>query len=258
MRKITQYAVSILIMTFVLTPGSVYADVLELKDGNVLEGQYKGGTQGTLRFQSGGQLKVIPVKDIMALTFTGEATPAAPKVEPAIKAPAVSTSAKKSSVSKGPVNVPAGTALLVRTSEEIATHNMSEGDRFSARLESKLMAGSVMVAPAGTTVYGRVLKSKKGGIGARKAVLELTLTQIKIDGQIKSITTSVLRGEGASGGLGRKILKGAAIGGLADGSAGADDGARIGAGVGILAGGKHAGIKSGTLVEFTLKDSLSL
>ena len=252
MQKITQLTIHLTFLSCVITSVAINADILELKNGNVLDGQYKGGTQGTLRFQTDGQLKVFPVKDVMALSFTGEGSPSAPTSKPDKKTQDVTTS------TKGPKNVPAGTALLVRTSEEIGTHNMSEGDRFSARLESKLMAGSVMVAPAGTTVYGRVLRSKKGGIGARKAVLELTLTQIKIDGQLKSISTSVLKGEGASGGLGRKILKGAAVGGLADGSAGADDGARIGAGVGILAGGKHAGIQSGSLIEFTLEESLSL
>lgn len=253
MKKLTTCFVRLISLVIVLLPFAVNSDVLELKDGSVLDGQYKGGTQGTLRFQTGGQLKVFPVKDVMALSFTGESTSS---TQPAVVKPAPVESSAASS--KGSKIVPAGTALLVRTSEEIGTHNMSEGDRFSAKLESKLMAGSVMVAPAGATVYGRVLKSRKGGIGARKAILELTLNQIKIDGQIKSITTSVLKGEGQSGGLGRKILKGAAVGGLADGSAGADSGARIGAGVGILGGGKHAGIKSGTLVEFFLREALSL
>ena len=51
--------------------GIVNADVAELKDGSVLNGQYKGGTQGTLRFQVNGQVKVFSVKDVMAITFTG-------------------------------------------------------------------------------------------------------------------------------------------------------------------------------------------
>ena len=79
-----------------------------------------------------------------------------------------------------------------------------------------------------------------------------------IDGQLRTIKSSTLTGEGESGGLGRKILKGAAVGALADGSSGADTGARVGAGIGILGGGKHAGLKSGSLIEFTLAEALSL
>jgi hypothetical protein len=157
----------------------------------------------------------------------------------------------------GAKTVPAGTLLLVRTSEEIGTHNMKEGARFSAKLEAKLMAGKDEVAPQGATVYGRVLKSVKGGIGARKAELELVLTEVMIDGQLVPIKTTVLRGEGESGGLGKKIVKGAAVGGLADGSSGAKTGVRVGAGIGVLGGGKHAGLRSGSLIEFTLTDPLS-
>jgi hypothetical protein len=153
--------------------------------------------------------------------------------------------------------VAAGTLLLVRTSEEIGTHNMKEGARFSAKLEAKLMAGKEEVAPQGATVYGRVLKSSKGGIGARKAELELVLTEVMIDGQLVPIKTTVLRGEGESGGLGKKVVKGAAIGALADGSSGAETGARVGAGIGVLGGGGHAGLKSGSLIEFTLTEPLS-
>ena len=230
----------------------VNADVIELKDGSVLNGQYKGGTQGTLRFQVNGQVKVLSVKDIMALTFTGEGSSGQPGSKSAVPA---QTSPSVSSVSHKAV--PAGTTLLVRITEEIGTHNKKVGQRFSGKLEAKLMAGNVQLAPAGATVYGRVLKSKKGGIGSRKAILELTLTEVMIDGQLRPIKTSNLTGEGGAGGLGKKILKGAAIGKMADGNQGAERGAKWGAGIGILAGGKHAGLQAGSVIEFTLTQALS-
>lgn len=252
MKPIAQYTAVIFLFTSILIFDYVDADVLELKDGSVLNGQYKGGTQGTIRFQFAGQIQVIPVKNIVALTFSGGSSVSAP----AVVVP--KTSNKASPTATGPQTVSVGTVLLVRTIEEIGTHNKSEGQRFSAKLEGKLMAGSTMVAPAGAAVYGRVLTSKKGGIGARKAILELTLTEIMIDGQLKPIKTSVLKGEGKGGGLGRKLIKGAAIGALADGSSGAKTGAKVGVGIGILAGGRHAGMKSGTLIEFRLVESLKL
>lgn len=258
MKNNAQHTVGIILLASLFSAGYVNADVLELKDGSVLNGQYKGGTQGTLRFQVDGKMKVVPVIDIMALTFTGEGPAGAPASKASAKTSAAAAKASIPSESKGPKTVAVGTILLVRTAEEIGTHNKKEGQRFSAKLEAKLMAGSVQVAPAGATVYGRVLKSKKGGIGARKAIIELTLTEIMIDGQLKPIKTSVLKGEGESGGLGRKLLKGAAIGGLVDGSSGAETGAKVGAGIGILAGGKHAGLKSGTLIEFTIAEALNL
>jgi hypothetical protein len=57
---------------------------------------------------------------------------------------------------------------------------------------------------------------------------------------------------------GGKVLKGATIGGLASGSSGAEDGAKLGLAVAILGGGKHAGIQSGALLEFYLIAPLNL
>ncbi|WP_455211614.1 hypothetical protein [Kaarinaea lacus] len=235
------------------------ADVLELKDGNILKGQFMGGTQSTVRFQVNGDMKVVPREDIVAITFTGDTgatSTTASQTAPVASAPAAAASTSKSG--KGAKSVPAGTVLMVRTAEEIGTRNKSAGDRFTTTLEGKLMAGDSEIAPSGATVHGRVIKSQRGGIGARKPILELTLTEIMIDGQLKPIKTNNLTGEGPTGGAGRKIAKGAAVGALADGSSGAETGAKIGAGIAILAGGKHAGLQNGTLLEFSLAEDFSL
>ena len=221
----------------------VWADVLELKTGETYEGAYAGGTQSSIRFQVGGELKVIPTAGILAITFTsmgGGVAVAAPLA-----------AATKSSV-------PAGTLLLVKLREDVTTQNKKAGAKFSAVLEGNLMAGAIEIAPAGASVYGIVLKSERGGIGARKAVLELALTEVLINGELKSIKTSILAGQGESGGLGKKVIKAAAIGALVDGNDGAQTGAEIGAGVAILGGGKHAGVMANTLIEFRLVEALAL
>jgi len=247
---------STLLIFLSLALSTAQADVLELKDGNILKGQFMGGTQSTVRFQVNGDMKVVPREDIVAITFTGDtgtASTAAAQTAPTASA-SVAAASKSGKSSK---SVPAGTVLMVRTAEEIGTRNKSAGDRFTTTLEGKLMAGDSEIAPSGATVYGRVIKSQKGGIGARKPILELTLTEIMIDGQLKPLKTNNLTGEGPTGGAGRKIAKGAAVGALADGSSGAETGAKIGAGIAILAGGKHAGLQSSTLLEFTLAEDFS-
>ena len=52
----------------------VRADILELKNGNVLNGKYVGGTAGTVRFETSAGTQVVETAKITALTFT---TPAA-------------------------------------------------------------------------------------------------------------------------------------------------------------------------------------
>ena len=243
----------ILILGCLLGASYVSADVLELKSGGVHNGSYLGGTQGTVRFEVGTEIKVFPVNEVMAITFTGESVTSnsAPPAAPMAKTQAAASSNNKKIAA-------AGSRILVKTTEEVGTHNKGEGDRFTGMLEGNLMSGSQIMASSGAQVYGKILISEKGGIGSRKAILEITLTDIKIDGQLRSITTSVLRGEGKSGGLGRKILKGAAIGKMADGNEGAERGAKWAAGIGMLQGGKHAGMKSGSVIEFTLTKALSL
>ncbi len=49
---------------------SARADILELKNGNVLNGKYSGGTAGTVRFDAGAGMQVIETSQVIALTFT--------------------------------------------------------------------------------------------------------------------------------------------------------------------------------------------
>lgn len=48
-------------LLFVAVPGMARADVLELKDGTVLNGRYSGGTAGTVRFETSAGLEPIPL-----------------------------------------------------------------------------------------------------------------------------------------------------------------------------------------------------
>jgi len=235
-------AAAAMFTTIVAMP--VHSDVLELKDGTVLDGMYMGGSQSSMRFRVKDDIQVIPIEKILALTVTGRS---AANTTPAV----ASTSQAKAAA------LPVGTRLLVKIMESIDTRNNKAGSRFTGTLEGKLMAGGQEIVPAGAKVYGQVVTAKRGGIGARKPVLELKLIEISINGELRPIVTDLLSGTGEGGGAGGKVLKGAAIGGLASGSSGAEDGAKIGLGVAILSGGKHAGIKSGTLLEFHLAAPLN-
>jgi hypothetical protein len=85
------------------------------------------------------------------------------------------------------VTVPAGTRILIRTTDSIDSNKQKAGYRFTASLETNLQANSVVVAPRGTTVYGQLasassilfslrrMKSKvreKAGIRRRKSLEE--------------------------------------------------------------------------------------
>src|SRR5579862_4898330 len=103
---------------------SVRADILELKNGTVLNGKYAGGTAGTLRFDNGAGQQVIETSQAVALTFT---TPAPVAVAPAAPAQLPAPVAAPSSVT-----LPPGTTLLVRMMDSISSRN-GAGTPFTTR-----------------------------------------------------------------------------------------------------------------------------
>jgi hypothetical protein len=49
----------------------VFADTLELTDGRVLEGRFRGGNAELLHFEIDGVLRAVPVTDIVSVRFPG-------------------------------------------------------------------------------------------------------------------------------------------------------------------------------------------
>lgn len=154
--------------------------------------------------------------------------------------------------------VPAGTRLLIRTSESVDSKRHKTGHMFTARLEGDLKVGGVLVAPSGAKVYGKITDARRGGNVAGKAQLGLQLTDLTVDGKPYQIATSsykeVTQGEGRR--TAQRALAGAAIGGLISGKKGAKRGAAVGTGVSIISGGEQIRIPAGTVLEFTLVGAL--
>jgi hypothetical protein len=231
----------------------IRADVLELKNGQILNGKYVGGTAGTIRFETGGGTQVIETAQATALTFTGggaaAATPAvtpAPASAPAAAAPAT-------------VTIPAGTTLLVRMVDGASSRD-TKGKRFTTTLETDLAVGGVTVARAGTKVYGRVEGAQEAGRYAGKSSLDLRLSEIVLGPNLVPIMTSGYSDAGArSGG---KTVKGAAVGAGIGAIAGGGEGAAKGAAIGAVASGLKKGeavsVSPGTLLEFQLQQPVSV
>ena len=91
---------------------------------------------------------------------------------------------------KKPITVPAGTAMMVRTGDQVSSNDKA-GRRFSATLEANLLSADEVVAKASTQVYGQVISSKKVGRGIvmQHSDLVLSLTQINIEGTMYPIQT---------------------------------------------------------------------
>ncbi len=155
---------------------AVSSDLLELKNGKVLNGKYVGGTTGTIRFETGNGTRVIETAQATVLTFTGgAAATAAPASAPAPAAGAPSA-----------VSAPAGTPLLVRLVDPVSSQD-AQGRRFTTTLETDLAVNGVVVGRAGTAVYGRVQSAQQARRYAGQSALDLWLTEIATTLQTTSL-----------------------------------------------------------------------
>jgi hypothetical protein len=183
---------------------------------------------------------------------------------PTGKSAAASTAAQ----SKKRITVPAGTRILIRMVDSIDSSKQKTGFRFSATLETNLQVEDTVVAPRGTTLYGRLTDASSAGRMSGSSELTLELTDIVINGTAYPLLTSTyeVKGKGEGGNTAKKVVGGAGLGALIGGLAGGGKGAGIGALAGAGAGtavaaskkGQQLQIPSESLLEFRLQQPVSL
>jgi hypothetical protein len=166
------------------------------------------------------------------------------------------------------VTVPAGTRILIRTTDPLDSNKQRVGHRFTANLETNLQVNDVIVAPRGTTVHGRLAAARAGGRVAGGSELTLELTDIVIDGTAHPILTSSyeVRSQGQGGSTAKRVAGGVGLGALLGGIVGGGRGAGIGAAAGgatgatvsAATGGSQISIPSESLIEFRLEQATSL
>jgi hypothetical protein len=231
------------------------ADILELKNGSILNGSYVGGTAGTVRFEAGSGTQVIETSQIIALTFTTPAPasslPAAAQLPAAAPAPAPAPAAQPQNVT-----LPYGTTLLVRLMDSVSSRS-APGANFTTKLEYDLVADGVVAAKAGTIIYGKVQSSTQAGRAVGRSTLDIRLAQMVVNGSPIPVSTSGYQeaGQASIAKAAKGAAAGAAIGAIA-GNAG--KGAAIGATAGALTRGQTLTIPPGTLLEFTLTQPVTI
>jgi hypothetical protein len=271
---------AVLVFGLLLFSTVSWSDTLELKNGSVIKGTYVGGSETEISFRVGSSVQQYAVSDVTSLKFDsrepktssapGFATrPAAPVSTPAPGAAMTETSRAAAPVpASSSVTVPSGTRLTVRTIDAVDSDKNHPGDKFSASLEEALYVDQTLVAPKGTSVYGRLEEVKESGQLSGRAQLRLSLTGIVINGQVVPLSTGDYQVSGKSRGAStaKKVGGGAALGAVIGAIAGGGKGAAIGAGVGAGAGtaiqvvtkGDPVHVPSETLLEFSLDQPVTV
>jgi YMGG-like Gly-zipper len=241
------------------------ADTLKLKDGTSVEGKYLGGTDSDITFYVNGQLQHFPIANTVSITFGTQDSPP-PAASSGASVPA--TAAPSGASTSQNVLVPAGTQLVIRMIDGVDSDRNKVGDTCQASLEDPLVVNGTVVAPKGSSVYGKLEQVKSAGRVEGQSELRLGLTGIVINGATYNIATGDYTAQGSS--RGHQTAKRAGIGALAGGVLGAivggGKGAAIGAGVGAGAGtavqvmthGQQVHVPSETVLDFTLQQPVNL
>ncbi len=242
MKKILNISLGIIAT---LAAGLLFADTIELADGTLLEGDFVGSSNGIIMFNTGDGIEAFPESEVIGIFFSSGVDAAAQLMN----APATRQ-----------VTVPAGTRLIIRTSDTIDSGQHGVGHRFRGQLEGSLVVDGVTVAPRGTFVHGRIAQAQQARRATGSSELVVEFTDIVIDDQFFPISTGGLSAQTQSE-TGRTVgrtARAAAVGGLIGGSSGARTGAKVGAGVSILTSGASVNIPRGTIVETNLTAALTL
>jgi hypothetical protein len=233
-----------LALLLTLLSASAGSDTLELYNGTLLEGDFIGSSNGIIMFDSGAGIEAFPEDEVVGIFFSS----------------GVETAERYIAEPPPSVTVPAGTRLVIRTTENVDSRQHGAGHRFRGQLEGAIVVDGQTVAPSGTFLHGRVIQASQAGRVVGSSELAVEFTDIMINDQLVPIQTGDLTAQGG-GEAGRTVgrtARAAAVGGLIGGSSGARTGARVGAGASILTRGSSVNIPRGTIVETRLDSPLTV
>ncbi|MGD1108020.1 MAG: BON domain-containing protein [Terracidiphilus sp.] len=189
--------------------------------------------------------------------------PPYPQYQPAPQAPAYQPA-------RGPVTIPAGTLLQVRTSEPVDSKRAKNGELVQFTVIQDVIAGGVLAIPRGATVHGVVTDVKNEGSGnlAGSSVLGLALTSLDLGGQSYPLNTDQFRvkGPNKAGQTVSNAVGAGIIGTIIGCAVGRGAGCAIGAGAGVAAGtaasaaspGPRVWIPAEALVTFHINAPLTV
>jgi hypothetical protein len=168
----------------------------------------------------------------------------------------------------GPVTIPQGALLQLRTSESVGSKHAKDGEPVQFVVIHGVNVGGVLAIPRGATVHGVVSEVKKPGDMAGSAELALKLTSLDLGGQSYPIDSGLfkVKGPNKAGRTVSSALSTGILGTMIGCAVGRGAGCAIGAGAGVAAGtaasaaspGPNVWIPAEALVEFHLNAPLTV
>ena len=147
----------------------------------------------------------------------------------------------------GPVTVPEGTLIQVRTSEPVDSKHAAPGTPVQFTLIQDVTVGGVLAIPRGATLHGVVTDTTQSGKLAGHSELALTLTSFDLGGLNYPIHSDEFRvkSPNKAGRTVNNAVAGGVLGTIIGCVAGRGVGCAIGAGAGVAAGTAASAASSG-------------
>lgn len=170
----------------------------------------------------------------------------------------------------GPVTIPQGTLLQLRTSEGLTSKRAKDGEPVQFTVIRDVAVGGVLALPRGATVHGVVTEVKKVGAGdlGGSSELALRLTSLDLGGQNYPLDSDQfkVKGPNKAGQTVGNAVGGGILGTIIGCAVGRGFGCAVGAGAGVAAGvgasaassGPQAWIPAEALVTFHINTPLTV
>jgi hypothetical protein len=139
---------------------------------------------------------------------------------------------------KGPVTVPQGTLLQLRTNETVSSKRAKDGTQVDFVVIQDVISGGMLAIPRGATVHGVVTEVKQAGDLKGAPELALTLTSLDLGGQNYPLVSDQFKVKGPGKGehTASNVVGGALMGTIIGCAFGRGVGCAVGAGAGAAAG----------------------
>jgi len=190
---------------FLLAGSASAQHILKMADGRILQGTFVSASGASISF------KVVGDKEPTRFDIS------------AVLAVVFSTASPNVARKKGePISVPSGRVISIQIAEEISSVSSSAGQKFFATLVQDFEHDGQTLARTGKQVTGRVRKIVRPKRSIDKAVIEVTLIDITIDGNAVPIITDwagiVNDGQGNTHTVGPAVVTNALMSELVDGN----------------------------------------
>ena len=161
--------------------------------------------------------------------------------------PQYSQAPPRYNIPRGPVVIPQGTLVQLRTSEAVSSKHARGGEPIQFTVIQDVTVGGALAIPRGATVHGVIADVKRPDPGALTGSNELALelTSLDLMGQSYPLQSDLFRvkGPGKGGRSAGNVVGGAVLGAIIGGAVGGGTGAAVGA---VAGGGTGAAVSGAT------------